>query len=220
MGTLQELDRRLYLDINHFAKNTGFAHSFMAPFALYLGVVLLAALGALAYQRARRSLDPAHNVAGVVWAGLGTLLALGLSQPINHLVARPRPYATLKGVEVLVSRAHDFTFPSDHATVAGAMLVGLLLADRPVGIASAAVGLFLAFARVYVGAHYPGDVIAGLIWGALVMLAFRPLATPVINLAISKLFNMPLKFLITTTRKSGDQSFSGIRGSRHSGASR
>ena len=95
-------------------------------------------------------------------------------------MGRIRPYDTLHGVEVLVPRANDFTFPSDHAVAAGAAICGLLLARRWVlGGVAVAVGLFLAFARVYVGAHYPGDVVAGYLMASVVVLVvslLRPVA--------------------------------------------
>ena len=55
--------------------------------------------------------------------------------------------------------------PSDHAVVAGAVIVGVLLYNWRLGLAATVAGLALAFDRVYVGAHYPGDVPAGLVLG-------------------------------------------------------
>lgn len=200
MSALSTFDRRLYLDVNSFARHTTFAHSVLSFYALYGGVVLLGIVGLIAYFRARGSQNPKVSVDNVVWAAAGTVIAVGLSQPVSHLVSRARPYATLKGVEVLVPKAHDFSFPSDHATVAGAMIVGLLLADIPMGIVATVLGLFLAFDRVYVGAHYPGDVIGGLILGALVVLVLRPIGLAIIKRATDLLSRSRLRFLIYKTK--------------------
>lgn len=181
MNSLTSLDRRLYLDVNSFARHTSFAHFFMKEYALYGGVVILGIVGLIAYFRVRRMQDSKAKVDRVLWTAAGTLIALGLNQPLSHLVGRVRPYYVIKGVEVLVPKANDFTFPSDHATVAGAMIVGLLMADPPTGIVAAILGLFLAFGRVYVGAHYPGDVIGGLIFGGLVAVALRPIGVAIIS---------------------------------------
>ncbi len=55
----------------------------------------------------------------------------------------------------------DFLLPSDHAVMAGAVAAGLLLAHRRLGALAAAAALLMAFARVYIGAHYPWDVLGG-----------------------------------------------------------
>ena len=199
MNQLSRLDRQLYLDINRFARHTGFAHSFMRPYAIYGGVVALALVGVVAYLRARpRGLE---RVAGVIWAGAGTAIAVGLNQPLIHLVGRARPYVSITSAEVLVPKAHDFTFPSDHATAAGAVIVGLFLVDRGAAIWAVIVGLVLVFARVYVGAHYPGDVLAGLLWGGLVVALGKPIGMRILNPVIRWMSRTPLSPLVQSKGK-------------------
>lgn len=60
--------------------------------------------------------------------------------------------------------------PSDHAAIAGAIAAGLWLVHRGFAAAATALGLLLAFARVYAGVHYPGDVVVALVLAALITL--------------------------------------------------
>jgi membrane-associated phospholipid phosphatase len=62
------------------------------------------------------------------------------------------------------------SFPSDHAVMAGTAATGLWLASRVLGAIAAAAAVLMAFSRVYIAAHYPWDVVAGLAFGALVAL--------------------------------------------------
>jgi membrane-associated phospholipid phosphatase len=174
------LNSRLYLDINHLARSTPWAHGVAAPYAVWGGALLLGLLGILAWWRARYVKDPAERVRRVgasLWSLVGSVIAVGIAQPINHLVAERRPYYSLHGVEVLVGKTTDYAFPSDHGTLAGAMIVGLWLnKDRVIAWVTLVAGLLLCFDRVYVGAHYPGDVLGGLALGGVVVGVLYPLA--------------------------------------------
>ena len=164
----------------------------MHAWALWAGVVVLAAMvvGAYVAGRRRPEFPRAVTVAGL--AAVAAVVALGVNQLVNHAVAEVRPYWTHPSVLVLVSKAHDYSFPSDHSVVAGALALGLIVFDRRVGAVAAVLALLLAFSRVYVGAHYPGDVVAGLLIGAavagVILLAlYRPARWGVERLAATPL---------------------------------
>jgi membrane-associated phospholipid phosphatase len=191
------VDTRWYLDINRFARDTSWAHGFMAAYALWAGVTVLGLLLVAGWWRARP--EGPRAVAAALWAGAGTLVAVGLNQPLAHLVGRTRPYDVLRGVEVLVPRANDFTFPSDHATAAGAVVCGLFLARRrKLAWSAAGFAALLAFARVYVGAHYPTDVIAGLAFGAAVVAVLYPLAVRILVVVVGFLCRSPLAWFVSS----------------------
>jgi hypothetical protein len=63
-------------------------------------------------------------------SGIGTFVALGLNQIVAHLAKELRPYDTLHHVLVLVPKANDYAFPSDHAVIAGALVTSVLLVSR------------------------------------------------------------------------------------------
>jgi undecaprenyl-diphosphatase len=161
------MDAGLYRWINDVAGRTGWAHPIVVGFAKY-GIVLFAGLLVVAYVDARRR-DDLRGVAGAVWAAAAAIVALGVGQLIGRAVDRARPYQAMSGVHVLVDRTSDFSFPSDHATAVGAVAVGLLLAGRRRwGVVAAIGAIAMAVARVYVGVHYPGDVLVGLALGGVV----------------------------------------------------
>lgn len=155
-----------FLRVNDFARATPWLHAPMRIFAQY-GVVLFAALLLLSWWAARRAAG-SRPMAAALWAPVGTLVAIGLNQPISNLVAEPRPYMRFPHALVLVARSTDFSFPSDHAVMAGAVAAGVLLTHRRLGLVTLFAAVVMAFARVYVGAHFPRDVLAGLVFGALI----------------------------------------------------
>ena len=181
--------------VNDFARSTPWLHSAMTAYAGY-GVALFALLLVAGWWLARRS-GSAAQMAAVVWAGLGALAAVGANQPLGHWVAEPRPYTALAHVELLVQRSGDFSFVSDHAAMAGAVATGLLYVERRLGVFTWFAALVLAFARVYVGAHYPHDVVAGLALGAAVVVVGRTVAQPLLRWIIGRLTATPLRPVLT-----------------------
>jgi membrane-associated phospholipid phosphatase len=184
------MDTRLFREVNRFAVHTAWAHPIMKAVAIY-AVGLFAVLMILAWWHARRAEDSPRAVAAAVWTAGAVVVGLGLNQLVGHAVDRARPYATLSGVEVLVSRSHDVSFPSDHSVTAGAAAAGLWIvahyagkAAQRVAIAGTVLAVLIAFSRVYVGAHYPGDVVGGLAIGvAVALLGWLILNRPLTYLA-------------------------------------
>lgn len=135
---------------------------------------------------------------------LGALLAAGAALLINviisHVWDRARPFVAHPGtVHVLLAHSQDASFPSDHAAAAFAIAAVLLAAYRPLGVTACAFAVLVSYARVYVGDHYPGDVLAGavigLIVGALLVTWLYPVVSFVRQLADSsiRLAHLPLR---------------------------
>jgi len=131
-------------------------------------VVVLVALAFLVPWAARRW----ERRRGAVLGTASAALALLLNQPIAHLVDRTRPYlAHPAHAHLLIARSHDPSFPSDHATGAFALAFGIWLYDRTIGAILLVLAALLSFSRVYVGTHYPGDVLGGALIGVAVTTA-------------------------------------------------
>ncbi len=87
---------------------------------------------------------------------------------IKNAVARIRPYETIEGLTSLIGIMEDWSFPSGHTTAsfAAATAIAIMLGKR-FGIPALILALFIALSRLYVGVHYPSDVLAGVIIGVV-----------------------------------------------------
>ena len=192
------MDGRLFRWINSLAGRTGWAHGLFTAYAKY-GIMLFAAVLVVAYLDGRQHGD-LRAVSGSVWAAGAALVALGIGQLIGGAVDRARPYNAMTGIHLLIDKSNDFSFPSDHTTVAGAVAAGLLLTNRRWGTIAAVLAVVMAFTRVYVGAHYPGDVVAGLALGAAVAWGGRFLVVPLLTRIASSISRTPARPLVASTR--------------------
>ncbi|HUZ83180.1 MAG TPA: phosphatase PAP2 family protein [Gaiellales bacterium] len=101
--------------------------------------------------------------------GIGGLVAVGIAFEIGAVWDRTRPFVAEHWVP-LISHGRDASFPSDHLAALGALTVGAWMGWRALGGVVGLIALVVAVARVYVGVHWPSDVIGGFVIGGLAAL--------------------------------------------------
>ena len=117
-----------------------------------------------------------------LWTRVGAaiLLAESISGALKVWVKRDRPPLSQPIPEPLLESPSTYSFPSGHATVGFACATVLALAVPRLRMPLFALAALISFSRVYVGVHYPFDVIAGAVLGLLlgigIAIALRTLA--------------------------------------------
>jgi undecaprenyl-diphosphatase len=141
--------------------------------AIFIAVVILWFLVGWLYSGA---MDRQSAITALLGAGV----ALLVNVLISHVWLRTRPFMAHSGtVHVLLTHSKDASFPSDHASAAFAISFVLLAAHRRLGALALAFAVLMSYARVYVGDHYPGDVLAGAVIGLAVACVFLSWLRPV-----------------------------------------
>ena len=131
---------------------------------------------------------------GIVWTGLMSAVAFGGSMQfvaisllcgafdplqalllslmftngiLKHLVERPRPWLTVEGLTPLIAEHDPNSFPSGHtsASFAAASAWCRTLPRRWMGVTAVVLAALMGFSRLYVGVHFPSDVLAGVLVG-------------------------------------------------------
>ena len=144
------------------------------------GILLIVLILAFLIIPRTRAIGIMSTISIVIEALLNNVL-------LKNLIARTRPYDEIEGLINLVGRQSDYSFPSGHTgaafAVAGAMLVVALfglpmiektgefkredpsLSFKLISVILIMYATLLAFSRMYVGVHYPTDVLCGLLLG-------------------------------------------------------
>ena len=107
--------------------------------------------------------------------GLTVILAEAISGGLKPLLRRDRPPASETDPLPLVDVPATYSFPSGHATVSFACATILTFAIPRLVVPLYALAALVAFSRVYVGVHYPSDVVVGAVLGILIAIALRTL---------------------------------------------
>jgi undecaprenyl-diphosphatase len=134
---------------------------YVASSEIVFAAVIVALL--LLVPGARRGLARRAAVA----AAASTALALLVAHFLSSAIDRPRPFvAHPSTIHAFIAHAADPSFPSDHATAAFAIATAVALRLRAWGGILLVMAAVLAAGRVFLGVHYPTDVLAGAAIGA------------------------------------------------------
>ena len=157
--TLQSLDHFLLEFIN-----LSFHNSLLDNFALlvsYMGVVFFWILIAiiLYFFGDEKGKCIAKKMIIII------ILVTVITQIIKLWVMRPRPYTEMSSLIVLATE-NDFSFPSGHTSTSVAMVY--LLAKEYEKYYLWIIPILVALSRLYIGVHYPSDILGGFLIGLLV----------------------------------------------------
>jgi len=179
------IDENIFLWINGLAGNEAFfdwllkgiANDYLVIVGSCLVLLVLWVWGADGRQRDR-------NQKAVISASLSLGLAQGFVSTLNAFYFRPRPFTELP-TNLLFYQPTDSSFPSNSVAIVFAITFAILLTNRRIGGFLFILACFHAFSRVYVGVHYPFDVLTGAAGG--IFIAF--IATKIIK-ALEKWLNI------------------------------
>ena len=144
---------------------TPLVHLFL-PIGIVIAVVLMAGY-VVAWTRSVLPLAAGAAAAGAAWA---------LANAAKVIANRPRPYQVVADAVLRQPPAHGTSFPSSHTAVTVAVVIALVpFLPRALAWVAIAYAVLVGWSRVYLGVHYPLDVLAGagigMAVGGLVLLA-------------------------------------------------
>lgn len=151
------LNKEIFSFFNNLAGNNSILDGiwiFLAQYAIFIfGLVLIYLL-----RKDRRLFFK---------AALSALITVVIVALVKKIFFFSRPFAQ-EGVKLLISHIADSTFPSKHTAVAFVLALGVFLEKKRLGIWLLVLALLIGLSRIVVGAHYPADILAGMLIGICV----------------------------------------------------
>lgn len=162
-----KLDQDAFLFINSFVGKSPFLDSLAKLLVNEYFVPTILSLILFAFwffwQKNDKDSKQKSVLLGVLGVGLGSLVAVSV---ITMVIQRARPFDVLV-VNLLFYRPTDPSFPSNATVVAFALATAIFLGDRKIGLAALALAGFYGLLRVFVGVHFPLDIVAGAFIGIM-----------------------------------------------------
>lgn len=159
---LADADKAIFLWINALVGNAPaldaamgwVASDYLVPVCMGLTLVALWFIGSDAPQRMRYQIGMFTALTAMALSSLVVLIS-------NALFFRPRPFDGLDGINLLFYQPTDSSFPSNSAAAAFAIAAAVWCVNRRIGAVLFCAAALYGFSRIYVGVHYPADILGG-----------------------------------------------------------
>ncbi|HBS60308.1 MAG TPA: phosphatase PAP2 family protein [Firmicutes bacterium] len=156
-----DLDQQLFYRFNHSCRK--YWLDTLMPWVTKLGgAVFTVVLNLILYQYGNMKLSTAAGAA---------LLALTFShlavQICKRVFTRPRPYLVFPNAHIIQTPLEDPSFPSGHTTAAFSLAIVYALFFPAMAIPLCLLASAVGFSRIYLGLHFPSDVLMGALLGAI-----------------------------------------------------
>ena len=169
-------DRTVFLWWNGLAGRNAFADALAVLAAQYAIFVVAGLMVVLWFALPRREADLRRHL---LYGALAALVALAINYAVSAIWDRPRPFVLYPHlVHQLVQHVADASFPSDHAAVAAAVAFALRGQNKALQWVMWLLTTLIVLARVFVGVHWPTDVLGGVAVGFLAATAVLALSEP------------------------------------------
>lgn len=152
-----DMDLQVFFTINNLAGNSYFLDGLGIFFAIYALPILVGVLILLALKKHRLFLQGMS----------ASILAYGMNALIGVLIPRHRPFVDYEVTKLIEKSVESKSFPSDHAALAFAIAAVVAYVYPRLAWLWFTCAILIALSRVYVGVHYPIDIIAGACVGIL-----------------------------------------------------
>lgn len=169
MDSMAKLNEAIFFWIN---QDGGHHYAWLDSSMVFLsdsanGVIPVVLISIFAFWRSGKAAWPVLILMVVL-----VLLTDWSGAQIKHWFTTERPCHTLEGVRLLADYCGRNSFPSNHAMNMAAVATYLGWHYRVLIAPMTVLAVLVGVSRIYVGVHYPGDVIFGWIWGVLFATAF------------------------------------------------
>ncbi len=162
------MNTELFRTINNLAGQNGWLDSFMIFSADRLGYLMIGVLVLLYVKNRVKFKD-------MVYTALGSAIIARffIVSAVRYLYYHPRPFMALQDVRHLMDNDSTSSFPSGHASFYFALAMGVYLYNKKAGIICFVLAGLIGFARIFIGVHWPLDIVAGAVLGAMVAWGMR-----------------------------------------------
>lgn len=158
---LSEINIELFRMFNDLGKEVMFLNPIMIFFAKYMKYFLL--FGIIMYWFTRKR----ENRIMIISSIFAFVVAEVFGAIAGAIHSNNQPFAELSNVNQLIGHAIDNSFPSDHAIEFSRYVLPFLLFKKNLRYVWLAIAILVSISRVWVGVHYPADILVGAILGII-----------------------------------------------------